>query len=66
VALLLRERSIAAQPMSQALEEGPWHDDLAATLGLPHPIQFLVRVGYVDRYPEPVSPRRSLASFVTS
>jgi len=52
--------------MSQPLEEAPWHDDLAATLGLHHPIQFLVRVGYVDRYPEPASPRRALASFVTT
>jgi nitroreductase len=66
MALRLRERSIAAQPMSQALEETPWRDDLAATLGLPNPIQFLVRVGYVDRYPAPVSPRRALASFVTT
>lgn len=65
MALLLRERSIAAHPMSQALEEAPWRDDLAATLGIPHPIQFLVRVGYVDRYPEPVSPRRALGRFVT-
>lgn len=58
------ERTIAAHPMSQALEEAPWRDGLAAALGLPRPIQFLVRVGYVDRYPEPVSPRRALASFV--
>jgi hypothetical protein len=65
-ALLVRERSIAAQPMSQALEEAPWRDDLASALDLPRPVQFLVRVGYVDRYPEPVSPRRALASFVTT
>jgi hypothetical protein len=66
MALLLRERSLAAQPMSQALEEAPWRDDLAAVLGLPAPIQFLVRVGYVDRYPEPVSLRRAPAAFVTT
>jgi hypothetical protein len=66
VALLVRERAIAAHPMSQALEEAPWRDRLAAALGLSRPIQFLVRVGYVDRYPEPVSPRRALASFVTA
>jgi hypothetical protein len=66
LALLVRERAIAAHPMSQALEETPWRDGLAAALGLSHPIQFLVRVGYVDRHPEPVSPRRALASFVTT
>lgn len=66
MALLVRERAIAAHPMSQALEEAPWRDALATALGLSRPIQFLVRVGYVDRYPEPVSPRRALASFVTA
>lgn len=65
-ALLVRERCIAAHPMSQALEEAPWRDALATALGVSRPIQLLVRVGYVDRYPEPVSPRRALASFVTA
>lgn len=45
MALLLRERSIAAHPMSQALEEAPWRDDLSVTIGVSGPIQFLVRVG---------------------
>jgi nitroreductase len=66
MALLVRERGIAAHPMSQALEEAPWRDALATALGFSFPIQFLVRVGYVDRYPEPASPRRALASFVTA
>jgi nitroreductase len=66
MALLVRERAIAAHPMSQALEEAPWRDRLAAALGLSRPIQFLVRVGYVDRYPEPVSPRRALTAFVAA
>ncbi len=64
VALSLRERSIAAQPMSQALEEDPWRLALAADLGLAGTIQFAVRVGYVKSYPEPVSPRRPLNAFV--
>lgn len=66
MALLVRERAIAVHPMSQALEEAPWRDGLATALGLSGRIQFLVRVGYVDRYPEPVSPRRALDSFVTT
>lgn len=66
MALLVRERGVAVQPMSQALEEAPWRDGLATALGLSRPIQFLARVGYVDRYPDPVSPRRALACFVTT
>jgi hypothetical protein len=64
MALSLRERSIAAQPMSQALEEAPWRATLAAEVGFAGTLQFLVRVGYVARYPEPVSPRRALSAFV--
>ncbi len=66
MALSVRERAIAAHPMSQALEEAPWRDTLAGELGLPGPVQFVVRVGYVDHYPEPVSPRRPLTAFVTT
>jgi hypothetical protein len=64
MALVLRERSIAAHPMSQALEEEPWRAAIAGDLRLPGPIQVVVRVGRVERYPEPVSPRRPLTSFV--
>ncbi|HET9555308.1 MAG TPA: hypothetical protein VFP50_20250 [Anaeromyxobacteraceae bacterium] len=66
VALALRERSIAGHPMSQALEEAPWRDTIAADLGLDRPVQLAVRLGYVDRYPEPVSPRRPVAAFVVA
>jgi hypothetical protein len=66
MALSLRERSIAGQPMSQALEEAPWRDTLAGDLGLSGAVQLVVRVGYVDHYPEPVSPRRPLTAFVTT
>jgi hypothetical protein len=66
MALSVRERAIAAHPMSQALEEAPWRDTLAGDLGLPGSIQFVLRVGYVDHYPEPVSPRRPLTAFVTT
>lgn len=64
LALALRERGIAAHPMSQALEEAPWRDELGTALGVGPPIQLVVRLGYVDRYPEPVSPRRPIAAFV--
>jgi hypothetical protein len=65
-ALSLRERSIAGQPMSQALEEAPWRDAIGAELGLDGTVHLVVRLGYVDRYPEPVSPRRPPAAFVAA
>jgi hypothetical protein len=64
VALALPGRGIAAHPMSQALEEAPWRDALGAELGLGGELQFVVRLGCVDRMPAPVSPRRPPAAFV--
>jgi hypothetical protein len=66
VALALRERSIGAHPMSQALEEPPWRETLAADLGLDRPLQLAVRLGQVERYPEPVSPRRPVTAFLVA
>ncbi len=62
--LLLRERGIAAHPMSQMLEEDPWRGELAAQLGLTGVPQFVLRLGYVDDYPDPVTPRRPVSWFV--
>ena len=62
--LLLRERGVAAHPMSQMLEEEPWRGELAGPLGLTGVPQFVLRVGYVDDYPDPVSPRRPVSWFV--
>jgi hypothetical protein len=50
--------------MSQALEEEPWKAQVAEKLGIQGKVQFLLRVGYVDSYPEPVSPRRPVDWFV--
>jgi nitroreductase len=64
LALRVRERGIAVQPMTQMLEEAPWRDAVAGELRTGAPVQWILRVGYVDRYPGPVSPRRSVAAFV--
>lgn len=64
LALGLRGRMLAAHPMSQVLQESPWREQVAAMLGTARPPQLLLRVGYVRRYPVPVSPRRSVSSFV--
>jgi hypothetical protein len=64
MALLARERGIAIHPMTQMLEEPEGRQRFAAA----HPArivpQFVLRVGYLDRYPAPVSLRRPVAEFV--
>ena len=59
-----REKNIAIHPMSQALEEKPFMDQVQEKLGNGKTVQFLLRVGYVDNYPKPVSIRRPVSWFV--
>ena len=64
MALEARNRMIAIHPMSQTLEEtgGQKHiTDNHAPDTIPH---FMLRVGYLDKYPDPVSVRRPVAWFV--
>ncbi len=63
--LVLRERRLAAHPMSQVLEEAPWRDAISRMLGLAGQAQLVLRVGYVGRYPEPVSLRRPVSTFAS-
>jgi hypothetical protein len=62
--LRARERRVAVHPVSQMLEEAPWRGTLAAELRLDRPVQFVLRVGYRDPYPAPVSLRMPLSAFV--
>ncbi len=62
--LSVREMGLALHPMTQMLEEAPYNQDVAATLGLAGIPQFILRVGYVEGYPRPVSLRRPPAWFV--
>ena len=64
--MLLRaqDKLIGVHPMSQMLEEAPWRDDVARELGVHDQIQFILRVGYVTKYLEPVSLRRPPEWFV--
>jgi len=62
--LLVRARGIGLHPMSQILEEAPFAGQVNGALGLAEPIQFLLRCGYVDEYPDPVSEHRPVAWFV--
>jgi hypothetical protein len=64
MALMARERHIAIHPMTQWLEEKEGQEKIAEN----HPPgaipQFVLRVGYLDGYPEPVSLRRPVSWFV--
>ena len=64
MALDARARMIAIHPMSQTLEEAQGQKNIKdnhAPDTLPH---FMLRVGYLDRYPDPVSVRRPVEWFV--
>jgi len=60
----VREMGIAVHPMTQMIQELPWKGQVASRLGLPGVPQLVLRIGYVDAYPEPVSLRRPLTDFV--
>jgi len=64
MALLARERSIAIQPMTQHLEEAAGLNQIAANHREDIIPQFILRVGYLKRFPEPVSLRRPVSWFV--
>lgn len=64
--LKLRDKNIAIHPMTQILEEEKTKTMVNNAIGIKENIQFLLRVGYVDNYPEPVTLRRPINWFVTS
>lgn len=64
MALEARALGIGIHPMTQVLEEATGQDVIAASHGRPMHLQFVLRAGYVEKYPKPVSPRRPLPSFV--
>jgi hypothetical protein len=59
-----RARSIAVHPMSQVLEEAPLKNQIMRDLGLPGRAQFVLRIGYVSAYPNPVSLRMPVSWFL--
>jgi hypothetical protein len=62
--LKVRERNIAIHPMSQILEEAAANKLIKDLIGTGDNIQFLLRVGYLKNYPDPVSLRRNVENFV--
>jgi hypothetical protein len=61
--LKVREKSIAIHPMTQILEEPSTRQMLNQSIGISENIQFILRVGYVNNYPQPVSLRRPVDWF---
>ena len=61
--LKIREKGIAMHPMSQILEESSFNNSLKYQFGLAGEIQFVLRLGYINHYPEPVSLRRPVDWF---
>lgn len=64
MSLRIRSKMIAIHPMTQMLEEAPWRNTIASELGLSGHVQFLLRIGYLDKYPDPVTLRRPFPWFV--
>ena len=62
--LKIRERNIAIHPMTQILEEEKIRQSFHSSVGINDNVQFILRTGYVNNYPKPVSLRRSVDRFV--
>jgi len=63
--LRIRGRMIALHPMTQMLEErGLERDQIARELGLKGEVQWILRIGYLKSYPDPVSLRMPISWFV--
>ena len=56
--LKVRDKNIAIHPMTQILEETETSKLVNTSLGINEEIQFILRVGYLKNYPQPVTLRR--------
>jgi hypothetical protein len=66
LALMAREHNIAIHPMTQYLEEKEGQKQIADNHEARVIPQFVLRVGYLSKYPDPVSLRRPASWFVKS
>ena len=62
--LKVREKNIGLHPMTYVLEEQSIGQQLNRAMGITEPIQFILRLGYVKDYPNPVSLRRPFEQFI--
>ncbi len=56
---------IAVHPMSQALEEVPYKNEIQKKLNVNEPVQMVLRVGYVKEYGQNARIRRDLSEYIT-
>jgi nitroreductase len=66
MALVARERMIGIHPMTQFLEEEEGKKAFVSDHGASIHPQFILRVGYLEKYPAPMSPRRPVEWFIRS
>lgn len=64
MALVARENMITIHPMTQFLEEKEGIDQITAHHHEDLHPQFILRVGYLNTYPKPVSLRRPVSWFI--
>jgi len=64
--LKVREKSIAIHPMTQILEESSTKQKLNQSIGIGDNVQFILRTGYLKTYPEAVTLRRPIKSFIST
>ena len=62
--LVCRDLMIGFHPMNQMIEEENFEENVNKHLCLPGVIQFVARVGYVDKYPPANSVRRSVKEII--
>ena len=62
--LKARDKQIAFHPMTQPLEEAACKQKLIQTIDGAGELQFVIRIGYVNEYPDPVSLRAPMEKFV--
>ncbi len=62
--LKVKQKNIAIHPMTQILEEAATGQILNQSIGVTDTVQFLLRTGYVKDYPQPVSLRRPVETFI--
>jgi hypothetical protein len=62
--LKIRKRGIAIHPMTQILEEPQTKQTLNSSIGISDNVQFILRTGHIKKYPDPVSLRRPVESFL--
>lgn len=63
--IICHQLNLGFHPMTQMIEETAFEKEANDYLNLGGTIQFVARIGYIQKYPSPVSVRRSVEEFTT-